>query len=53
MRQEHRYGEKVFIDFSNGLSFIDLATGVSTANENVTLSAAKMLHFALGQPALL
>jgi len=27
MRQEHRYGEKVFIDFSDGLSFIDLATG--------------------------
>ena len=27
MRQEHRYGEKVFIDFSDGLSILDLATG--------------------------
>ena len=27
MRQEHRYGEKVFIDYSDGLSIIDLATG--------------------------
>jgi transposase len=27
MRQEHRYGEKIFIDFSDGLSIVDLATG--------------------------
>jgi transposase len=27
MRQEHRYGEKVFIDYSDGLSIVDLATG--------------------------
>jgi transposase len=27
MRQEHRYGEKVFIDFCDGLSIINLATG--------------------------
>jgi transposase len=27
MRQEHRYGEKVFIDYSDGLSIVDMATG--------------------------
>ena len=27
MRQEHRAGEKVFIDFSDGLSIVDLVTG--------------------------
>ena len=27
MRQEHRAGEKVFIDYSDGLSFVDLLTG--------------------------
>ena len=27
MRQEHRYGEKVFIDFSDGMSILDLVTG--------------------------
>ena len=27
MRQEHRAGEKLFIDFSNGLSILDLPTG--------------------------
>jgi len=27
MRQEHRAGEKVFIDYSDGLSILDLATG--------------------------
>lgn len=27
MRQEHRAGEKLFIDYSDGLSIIDLATG--------------------------
>jgi transposase len=27
MRQEHRAGEKLFIDFSNGLSILDLLTG--------------------------
>jgi len=27
MHQEHRYGEKVFIDYSDGLTIIDLATG--------------------------
>jgi len=27
MRQEHRYGEKVFIDYSDGLSIIDPFTG--------------------------
>ena len=27
MRQEHRAGEKLFIDFSNGLSVLDLVTG--------------------------
>jgi len=27
MRQEHRYGEKAFIDYSDGLSILDLATG--------------------------
>ena len=27
MRQEHRAGEKVFLDYCDGLSFIDLATG--------------------------
>ncbi len=27
MRQEHRAGEKVFIDYSDGLSFIDALTG--------------------------
>ncbi len=27
MRQEHRYGEKVFIDYCDGLSIVDLATG--------------------------
>ncbi|MCL0073680.1 IS21 family transposase, partial [Dehalococcoidia bacterium] len=27
MRQEHRAGEKVFIDYSNGLAIVDLATG--------------------------
>ena len=27
MRQEHRYGEKVFIDYAYGLSIVDLATG--------------------------
>ena len=27
MRQEHRYGEKTFIDFSDGLSIVDRATG--------------------------
>ena len=27
MRQEHRYGEKAFIDFSDGLSIVDMATG--------------------------
>jgi transposase len=27
MRQEHRYGEKVFIDYSDGLSIVDPATG--------------------------
>jgi transposase len=27
MRQEHRYGEKVFIDYCDGLSIIDLVTG--------------------------
>lgn len=26
MRQEHQYGEKVFIDYSDGLSIVDLAT---------------------------
>jgi len=27
MRQEHRAGEKVFIDYSDGLAIVDLATG--------------------------
>jgi len=27
MRQEHRAGEKAFLDYCNGLSFVDLATG--------------------------
>jgi transposase len=27
MRQEHRAGEKVFIDFSDGLSIVDMVTG--------------------------
>jgi transposase len=27
MRQEHRYGEKVFIDYCDGLSIVDPATG--------------------------
>jgi len=27
MRQEHRAGEKLFIDYSDGLSIVDLATG--------------------------
>jgi transposase len=27
MRQEHRYGEKVFIDYGDGLSIVDLDTG--------------------------
>jgi transposase len=27
MRQEHRAGEKVFIDYGDGLSILDLATG--------------------------
>ena len=27
MRQEHRAGEKLFIDFSNGLAILDLVTG--------------------------
>ena len=27
MRQEHRGGEKVFVDYSDGLSFVDILTG--------------------------
>jgi len=27
MRQEHRYGEKAFIDYSDGLSIVDITTG--------------------------
>jgi transposase len=27
MRQEHRGGEKVFVDYSDGLSFVDISTG--------------------------
>jgi len=27
MRQEHRGGEKLFIDYSDGLSIVDTATG--------------------------
>ena len=33
MRQEHRYGEKAFIDFSDGLSIVDPATGELTLTQ--------------------
>jgi transposase len=33
MRQEHRYGEKVFIDFSDGLSIVDPLTGELTLTQ--------------------
>jgi len=33
MRQEHRYGEKAFIDFSDGLSIIDPLTGELTLTQ--------------------
>jgi len=33
MRQEHRYGEKAFIDYSDGLSIVDPATGELTLTQ--------------------
>ena len=33
MRQEHRYGEKTFIDFSDGLSIVDPITGELTLTQ--------------------
>jgi len=33
MRQEHRYGEKAFIDFSDGLSIVDPFTGEITLTQ--------------------
>ena len=33
MRQEHRGGEKLFIDYSDGLSIVDTATGELTLTQ--------------------
>jgi len=33
MRQEHRAGEKVFVDYSDGLSIVDALTGELTLTQ--------------------
>ena len=51
MRQEHRYGEKVFIDFSDGLSIVDPLTGELTLTQ-LFLTVWGASNYTYAEPAL-
>jgi len=48
MRQEHRAGEKVFVDYSDGLSITDPATGELIPTQLFTLRRACLRHCRTG-----
>ena len=51
MRQEHRYGERVFIDFSDGLSIVDPLTGELTLTQ-LFLSVWGASNYTYAEPTL-
>jgi hypothetical protein len=44
MRQEHRGGEKLFIDYSDGLSIVNKVTGVTGHPKSATWGQFKIRH---------